>query len=143
MREHTGFHNKEHYSPDCPECRKKSPELREKIAELEHEQWIVWSKSISQSEVINPDRLKRWKRLWALPYHHLTEAEKDQDREWADKSLALIPDTTELKRQIDIRRDNAFAESLFGSLEHQIKMQAKVDTYDTVLGLMKKAIGGK
>lgn len=43
----------------------------------------------------------------------------------------------ELKRQIDIRRDNAFAESLFGSREHQVAMQSKVDTYDTVLNLIK------
>ena len=67
---HTGFHNKEHYSPDCPEC--KEGEL------------------------------------------------------------------AELKRQIDIRRDNAFAESLFGSLEHQVKMQTKVDTYDADLKLIKE-----
>ncbi len=70
MTEHTGFHNKEHYSPDCYECR------GDKMAEL--------------------------------------------------------------KRQIDIRRDNAFSQSLFGSREHQAAMQAKVDTYDTVLKLLKE-----
>ena len=31
MSEHTGFHNKEHYSSDCPECEQKDRPDREKI----------------------------------------------------------------------------------------------------------------
>lgn len=66
-------------------------ELREKLAELEHEQWIAWSKNVAETENITPARRARWKVLWR-PYSELTEAEKDQDREWADKILKLIHD---------------------------------------------------
>jgi hypothetical protein len=64
-------------------------ELRELLAELEHEQWIAWSKNIAESESINFERLERWKKLWRL-YSELTEAEKDQDREWADKVIKIF-----------------------------------------------------
>ena len=91
MSGHTGFHNKEHYSPDCSAC----------------------------------------KHLASLLPPWLIEYEKEQGDKWVV-----------LKEQIDIKRDYAFAESLFGSLEHQVQMQAMVDTYDVVLKLIKD-IGGK
>ena len=64
---------------------------REELAELEHDQWIAWSKDIAETEQITPARLERWKTLWR-PYSELTEAEKDQDREWADKVIELLSD---------------------------------------------------
>ena len=64
-------------------------QLREVLAELEHEQWIAWSKNIAETEDITPARKERWEVLWR-PYSELTEAEKDQDREWADKAIALF-----------------------------------------------------
>lgn len=63
--------------------------LREVLSEIEHEQWIAWSKNIAESENITPARLERWQKLWC-PYSELTEAQKDQDREWADKIISLI-----------------------------------------------------
>ena len=63
--------------------------LRERLAELEHEQWIKWSQNIATTESITPERRERWNELWR-PYSNLTEAEKDQDREWADKVLAIL-----------------------------------------------------
>lgn len=66
--------------------------LREKLAELEHDQWIAWSKNIAETENITPARRQRWEKLW-IPYNMLTEAQKDQDREWADKVLASILET--------------------------------------------------
>ena|SRR3972149_4712869 len=54
----------------------------EELAELEHEQWIAWSKNIAGSERISKDRLERWKPLWKK-YSKLTEKEKNQDRKWA------------------------------------------------------------
>ena len=62
---------------------------REQLAELEHEQWIAWSKDIADTENITPARLARWQTLWR-PYNELTEAEKDQDREWADKAIKIM-----------------------------------------------------
>lgn len=63
--------------------------LYNELAELEHEQWIAWSKDIARTENITPERLERWRKLWR-PYSELTEAEKDQDREWAQKVLKIV-----------------------------------------------------
>lgn len=63
----------------------------EKLADLEHEQWIAWSKDIADTETINETRRQRWSELW-VPYSQLTEAQKDQDREWACKVLLLLQD---------------------------------------------------
>jgi hypothetical protein len=65
--------------------------LHEVIAELEHEQWIAWSQDIANTESISPARLARWKSLW-VPYDTLSEAEKDQDRVWADRIVAILRD---------------------------------------------------
>lgn len=62
---------------------------REKLAELEHDQWVYWSKDIAATEQITPARLERWKQLWC-PYSELTEAQKDQDREWGDKAQSIV-----------------------------------------------------
>ena len=91
--------SKEHYEPQITELRQKlieleekveywnSSKLREKIAELEHEQWVQWSKAVA--EEVSPERKVRWEKLW-IPYDELTEEQKDQDRIWADKALALL-----------------------------------------------------
>ncbi len=67
----------------------KRCEIREGIAELEHEQWIEWSKAIAKAVTLPQDRLERWQKLW-VPYSELTEEQKDQDRVWADKSLDYL-----------------------------------------------------
>lgn len=64
-------------------------ERREALAEIEHEQWIMWSRNIAATEKISQMRVARWAKLWR-PYKDLTKAEKDQDREWADKALTTI-----------------------------------------------------
>ena len=58
----------------------------ERLAELEHKQWIAWSKNIAETENISKERLERWKKLW-IPYLELTEEQKDQDRDWALKAI--------------------------------------------------------
>jgi hypothetical protein len=63
--------------------------LREILADIEHDQWVTWSKSIAATEVISPERLLRWEKLW-VPYDELSEEAKDQDRIWADKSIAAL-----------------------------------------------------
>lgn len=63
--------------------------IREKLAELEHDQWVAWSKDIAATEQITPARLERWQKLWC-PYSELTEAQKDQDREWGDKAQSIV-----------------------------------------------------
>ncbi len=46
----------------------------------------------------------------------------------------------DLKKEIDIRRDNVFCESKFGSREHQLRMMAMVDAYDVCLNLIKEML---
>ena len=64
---------------------------REELAELEHEQWMSWTKYIAKEWMGKiPAKLKlRWVQNWK-PYSELTEEEKDKDRKWADKIINLI-----------------------------------------------------
>ena len=82
--------------------------LREALAALEHDQWAHWTRYMlgALKEVIGlgfyeardnnidlsvvREHLARWERQIATPYAELTEAEKDSDREWADKVLAVL-----------------------------------------------------
>lgn len=61
--------------------------LAEKLAELEHEQWMEWSKSVAGE--VSESRLARWELYW-VPYNELSEAVKEQDRIWARKVLQVI-----------------------------------------------------
>ena len=67
-------------------------ELREKIAEIEHKQWVHWTRYFLNN--LTPENLERWKRQCDTPYSELTKIEKDADRRWADQILALINSKT-------------------------------------------------
>jgi hypothetical protein len=56
----------------------------ERVAEVEHEQWMAWSKAVAPE--VSPERRARWRKLW-VPYQDLPEDEKAKDREWARKAL--------------------------------------------------------
>ena len=93
--------------------------LREKLAELEHEQWMEWSKYLSEKELLSIERLKHWQNLWK-PYNELPESEKDQDRIWADKVLAIyIEDQKGWKQKIE------FLEACIKALKDGIKVRNK------------------
>ena len=66
-----------------------SENIREGIANLEHDQWKTWSYTIAQQEEISPDRLERWKQCW-IPYQQLPEDVKEHDRKWADQILSFL-----------------------------------------------------
>lgn len=68
---------------------KSNNDVIEKLADLEHKQWMSWAKNILSSEDINKERAKRWKQLF-VPYKNLTEEMKELDREWARKALKII-----------------------------------------------------
>ena len=76
-------------------------ELLEKLAELEHDQWTEWSRTVTKNEpLISDDRVRRWKSLW-VPYSSLADEAKEQDRIWARKTLtALIPYLPKLSQQM-------------------------------------------
>lgn len=73
-------------------------DLREQLAALAHDQWSGWMQYLfqlatthsDQTVVIQPEHVLRWKRQMNMSYAELSEAEKNSDREEADRVLALI-----------------------------------------------------
>lgn len=79
-------------------------EILDSIADIEHQQWIHWSKSLAHRMEIwcNQDwakltfedsvkvQIDKWKKLWK-PYKELSREQKEQDREWAEKVIPLVP----------------------------------------------------
>jgi hypothetical protein len=63
--------------------------LLEQLAELEHEQWVAWSKNLAREEQLSFSRVMRWQQLWK-PYAELPEDEKEHDRNWARKVLKAL-----------------------------------------------------
>ena len=63
--------------------------LRERLSELEHEQWCAWSKSLAETERLSADRSEAWRRRWR-PYSELPEQDKELDREYADRVIELL-----------------------------------------------------
>ena len=61
--------------------------MRDRIAALEHEQWAHWTKYMLDN--LTPENIAQWNQQIDTPYSELTEKEKDSDRVWADKVLAL------------------------------------------------------
>ena len=66
-------------------------ELREKLAALEHEQWINWTAYfLKKAHVLSDEDDRRWRKQMRTEYKDLSEKEKDSDRVWADKVLKTI-----------------------------------------------------
>jgi len=75
-----------------------SDEVRERLAALYHEQWSAWGVHQFSIGVFNGDgtwtmpagAVRRWLRQTNTPYAELSDEEKDNDREEADKIIALL-----------------------------------------------------
>ena len=65
------------------------PSLRERLAALEHEQWMAWTRHLAAAEQLSGRRVQRWQRSW-VPYCQLSEASKDADRLWTDRILLVL-----------------------------------------------------
>lgn len=75
-------------------------DLREKVAELCHEQWSGWMKYLfsktaedgwrNVSQVIPPWAVERWQRQMETPYASFSDEEKETERKEADKFLKLM-----------------------------------------------------
>lgn len=65
-------------------------ELIEELANLEHRQWVHWSKKIAEAENISDPRLKRWKETWATVYDDLSEQAKIEDKFWAIEAIKIV-----------------------------------------------------
>ena len=80
----------------CVEETNMKEELIEKLAELEHKQWMEWSQDIVRKEKhLSQKRFLRWTSLW-VPYQELSEEMKEEDRKWAKKVLEIIRDASKL-----------------------------------------------
>ncbi len=70
---------------------------RERLAALQHDIWAHWIryqfscciKNEDGSLTIPADKVERWTRQKDTAYMHLTEREKESDREQADKVIKL------------------------------------------------------
>ena len=77
-------------------------EIIEKLAELEHTQWAHWTEYMLKrletlerdEDASDPYKVRRekghWRKQIKTPYSKLTEKEKEADRKWARKVLALL-----------------------------------------------------
>jgi hypothetical protein len=66
----------------------KHDERLETLAALEHEQWAHWTTYMLAN--LTPENIARWKQQCATRYDDLSGGEKELDREWARKVLALL-----------------------------------------------------
>jgi hypothetical protein len=91
-----------------------SNETRERLAALEHEQWVHWTRymleelkplldlacrldvlltveTLHRADAIDQalGARRRWARQMNTAYADLSEKEKDSDREWADRVLEI------------------------------------------------------
>lgn len=64
-------------------------DLLEELSELEHEQWMWWTKELCKKESIPQYIQNRWRKSW-IPYSELTEEMKEHDRVWARKVLKIM-----------------------------------------------------
>jgi len=62
-------------------------ETFERLAELEHEQWTEWSKSVAQE--VSAKRQRRWEKWW-VQYKELSDPVKEWKREWVRKMLKIL-----------------------------------------------------
>jgi hypothetical protein len=76
-------------NPNRPN-RGGSVKLIDRLAEIEHKQWMQWAKTLLEKEPnISQDRKDRWATLM-VPYEQLSEEWKEYDREWARHVLREI-----------------------------------------------------
>ena len=89
-------------------------DLIESLAELEHKQWVHWTRYMLDNH-LDVSHIARWRRQTNTPYSELSEQEKESDRAWAKKILEVIRTAkTEIKANDEpasspeeLRRDNA------------------------------------
>jgi hypothetical protein len=61
--------------------------LIERLARVEHEQWLAWSRAVAAE--VSEERRRSWQSAW-IPYDELSEELKERDRVWARRALAAL-----------------------------------------------------
>ena len=62
-------------------------ELLERLARVEHEQWVTSSKAVAHE--VSPARRLAWEQCW-VSYDELSADEKELDLIWARRALAAL-----------------------------------------------------
>ena len=70
-----------------PDRTEADGELLERLARLEHEQWMAWSKAVAHE--VSPARRRAWERCW-ISYDDLPPDQKELDLIWARRALAAM-----------------------------------------------------
>ncbi len=60
----------------------------EELADLEHRQWMHWSKYLAENHDIPEGLEEKWEENWR-PYEELSDELKEKDRKWARKALKI------------------------------------------------------
>ena len=61
----------------------------EELAEIEHDQWWKWAKTLMEKEKLSKERMERWQKDM-VPCKDLPEEVKEYDRKWARKVLSTL-----------------------------------------------------
>lgn len=116
-------------------------DLREALAAHAHVAWSHWTAYFL--DVLEPlldprdgedrhptrgaeaalDAVRRWRRQIETPYADLTEAEKNSDREWGDKSAKVVGDWLEADL-VRVVADHAWEDSADAAVEVDDEAQA-------------------
>ena len=106
-------------------------EIVEKLADLEHEQWMHWSKSITEQLLkddmgynIRSRMLKKhqsWLENWK-PYDELSEEVKELDREWAYRVWSILEEALSSERE----RFRGMIEGRIDELEDRLKDMERI-----------------
>jgi hypothetical protein len=75
-----------------------SEDLLEQLAAIEHERWSHWQRYMHEkahrnddgSLTLPADLVSRWDRLMSTPYSHLTEEERESDREQVRRYISFF-----------------------------------------------------
>jgi hypothetical protein len=70
-----------------PDTAEGDLELLERLARLEHEQWVAWSKAVAHE--VSPARRRAWELCW-ISYDELSADQKELDLIWARRALAAM-----------------------------------------------------
>lgn len=73
---------------------RKAADLLEELAELEHQQWMNWAKTLVKEESLSEERVAKWKKMF-VAYRDLPDIVKEADRIYARKVLSLISGSVE------------------------------------------------
>ena len=117
-------------------ANKKSPSpVLEKLAALEHEQWITWANHILNGEPnLTKERVYRW-RQFLVPYSRLTEEQKEQDRVWARKVLAALEEKSTPPREEVALEKKIWSKAHDAGFLPEIAIVIELTELEDILGL--------